>query len=259
MIQPVRKPKLSETVADELLALIRGGTYPAGSRLPPERELSRRFNISRASLRDAFRHLELLGHVEIRQGDGTYVRTPDGETLSLPFRGLLTGRPQAALDLLEFRRMLEPEVAALAAVRVRPEHAHAFAESLARQREALGRGERLSREDLAFHALISQTAGNLVTLQVLGTLRSLLSELRTSALPGHFPALTLAQHERIARAILAGDPAGARAAMLDHLNAVVETSSLPLPLSASTPASTPASAPISPSSRPPTTPSPRPD
>lgn len=238
MIQPVRKPKLSETVAEELLALIRTGSYPAGSRLPPERELSRRFNISRASLRDAVRHLELLGHVEIRQGDGTYVRTPDGETLSLPFRGLLAGRPQAALDLLEFRRMLEPEVAALAAVRVRPEHADAFAESLARQREALSRGERLSKEDLAFHGLISRTAGNLVTLQVLGTLRSLLSDLRTTALPGHLPDLTLAQHERIARAILARDPAGARAAMFEHLNAVVETSSLPSP--ASTPSSPPA-------------------
>ncbi|GMA14229.1 FadR family transcriptional regulator (plasmid) [Deinococcus metallilatus] len=229
MSNPVRKVKLSDTVASELLTLIRNGTYARGSRLPAERELSSRFNISRTSLRDAFRQLELLGYVEIRQGDGTYVRAPDSDTLSRPFQGLLAGSQQAALDLLEFRRMLEPEVAALAAQRARPEHAEAFQRALERQREAAARGERLSREDLTFHQLVAQTAGNTVTLQVLGTLRALLSDLRTSALSGHFPAITLAQHERIAQAILTNDPAAARSAMLEHLNAVVESSDLKSP------------------------------
>ncbi|MEW6420668.1 MAG: FadR/GntR family transcriptional regulator [Deinococcota bacterium] len=226
MSTPVRKVKLSDMVVSELLTLIRNGTYASGSRLPAERELSSRFKISRTSLRDAFRQLELLGYVEIRQGDGTYVRAPDSDTLSRPFQGLLAGSQQAALDLLEFRRMLEPEVAALAAQRATSKHQDAFACALERQREVAARGERLSREDLAFHQLIAQTAGNTVTLQVLDTLRALLSDLRTSALPGHFPALTIAQHERIAAAILARDPEAARHAMLEHLTAVVETSDL---------------------------------
>lgn len=226
MPSTLRKVKLSDTVASELLLLIRNGTYPSGTRLPAERELSAHFGVSRASLRDAFRQLELLGQVEIRQGDGTYVRSPDAATLSLPFRGLLSGSPQAALDLLEFRLLLEPEVAALAAQRATAQHVPAFERALAQQREAAARGLRLSREDLLFHQLVAQTAGNPVILEVLALLRSLLSDLRTTALSGHLPDLTVAQHERIAQAILSNDPPQARAAMLEHLTAVVETSAL---------------------------------
>lgn len=226
MQNTVRKVKLSDAVAEKLLVLIRDGTYPHGTRLPAERELSTLFGVSRASLRGAFRQLELLGQVEIRQGDGTYVRSPDAATLALPFRGLLSGSPQAALDLLEFRQLLEPEIAALAAQRATAEHAPLFERSLHQQRRAVAQGLRLSQEDLLFHQLIAQIAGNPIILDVLSTLRSLLSDLRTTALPGHLPEVTLAQHERIARAILAHDAPQARREMREHLAAVLETSDL---------------------------------
>ena len=222
----IRKVKITETVTNELLTLIRNGTFATGQRLPPERELSLKFGISRASLRDAFRQLELLGHLEIRQGDGTYVRAPTSDTISTPFRGLLSGSPQAALDLLEFRLILEPEVAALAAKRATPEHATSFERLLEQQRRVAAQGLRISKEDLEFHHLIAQIAGNTVILQVLTTLRSLLGELRVTALAGRLPDLTIVQHERIALAILGNNPTEARATMLDHLNAVAATNDL---------------------------------
>lgn len=229
MQNTVRRVKLSDTVVSELLVLIRNGTYPQGTRLPAERELSGLFGVSRASLRDAFRQLELLGLVEIRQGDGTYVRSPGADTLALPFRGLLTGSPQAALDLLEFRQLLEPEIAALAAQRATAEHAALFERSLHQQRRDAAQGLRLSQEDLLFHQLVAQIAGNPIILDVLSTLRSLLSDLRTTALPGHLPEVTIAQHERIAQAILSGDAPQARHEMREHLAAVLETSDLQRP------------------------------
>ncbi|AFZ66847.1 FadR/GntR family transcriptional regulator [Deinococcus peraridilitoris] len=226
MPEAVRPIKAADAVADRLLQLIRSGEYQTGGRLPPERELAARFGVSRPTLRDAIRRLEMLGYLSVRQGDGTTVRAPDGDTIARPFQGLLSGQMQSAQDLMEFRRIIEPAVAAFAARRATPELAASFEQALERQKRLAERGVRLTSEDLHFHHLIAQTAGNAIILQVLTTLRSLLSELRTDTLTGHLPEATIAHHERITRAILSNNPDAAHAAMLEHLNAVVETSPL---------------------------------
>src|SRR5690625_5250925 len=104
-----------------MLEMIRDGVLKRGLRLPPERQLAEAFGVSRATLRDAVGRLQLLGYLEVRQGDGTIVRMPDGATLSLPFRNLLLSHAHLGEDLLEFRLLLEPEVAALAAQRCPPD------------------------------------------------------------------------------------------------------------------------------------------
>lgn len=205
---------------DALLDRIREGELGEGDRLPPERELATDFGVSRTTLRDAIRELELLGYLEVRQGDGTVVRSPGGETLATPFRRLLDGRPQLAEDLLQFRRMLEPEVAALAASRVTPGDVAALAAALARQRRLVRAGRRLLEEDVAFHRLIARVAGNNTVLHVLSTLQAMLREFRVRMLTGDQPDVALRQHAAIARAIRDGDADGARRAVLEHLEAV---------------------------------------
>lgn len=111
----IKRTKLADIVADNLLQMFREGELHPGQKLPAERDLAVRYGVSRASLRDAIRHLELLGYLEVRQGEGTFVRTPDGQTLTRPFQSVLSSQPQLADDLVEFRFLLEPEVAALAA------------------------------------------------------------------------------------------------------------------------------------------------
>ncbi len=220
---PVKHVKVADTVAAELQEWLRSGDLPPGARLPAERDLATRLGVSRTSLRDAVRRLELLGHLEVRQGDGTYVRTPDTDTLSQPFRDLVSAWPHRAADLLEFRLLLEPEVAALAAARLTPEGTAELQASLERQRRLGPDSPRLTREDVQFHEVIARLAGNTVVLRVLGTLRAVLSDLRTFTLPAARLERTVRDHERIAAALLSGNPDAARQAMRDHLQDVTET------------------------------------
>lgn len=223
-VPAIKRSKLSDEVATRLLGLIRGGQLAPGDRLPAERRLAESFQVSRASLRDAIRHLEFLGYLEVRQGDGTVVRVPDAATLTQPFHGMLAGRPHAARDLLQFRRMLEPQVAALAAERRTPEQIERLDAAIDAQTRLVEDGERITGDDdLDFHALVAAIAGNATVLQVLHTLSSLLEELRTAHLPGDRPRLGLRQHAAIVRAIAEGDGDAAASAMREHLDAVEVT------------------------------------
>jgi len=212
------------TVADEvfarLLEMIRQGTLEPGQRLPPERQLAESFGVSRATLRDAVGRLQLLGYLEVRQGDGTVVRMPDGATLSLPFRNLLQSHPHLGKDLLEFRLLLEPEVAALAAERCLPAHLAQLQAAVDKQRQRVENGLSLLAEDIEFHHLLASTVGNQTLLHVLGALQSLLEDLRGAHLVAGRPELAVEHHQKIVDAIGKGDPAAAREAMIEHLLAV---------------------------------------
>jgi len=216
----VKRTKLADEVVEHLLRMIRERQLAPGDRLPAERQLAQAFGVSRASLRDAIRRLELLGYVEVRQGNGTIVRLPDAETITQPFQGLLAGHPQTVKDLLEFRHILEPQVAELAALRCGRREAELLRDAIARQRSRVDAGERLGAEDVAFHQLIATVAGNATVLTVVETLRTLLQELRVRHLSGDQPAVGLQQHEHIAEAIIAGEGVRAAAAMRAHLSAV---------------------------------------
>lgn len=222
-LTPVKKQRLPDSVVDRLLEVVRSGELSPGGRLPAERTLAAQLGVSRASLRNALSRLELMGVLEVRQGDGTFIRAPDTETLSLPFQGLLRGLPQTAQDLLEFRQILEPEAAALAATRATPQQIAALRACLEQQHLTATRGVKLSEDDLRFHALIAQMVGNTVILRVLETLQHLMQNLRTHTLKGDRPELTLQEHALILTAIEARDPASARAAMAGHLATVVRT------------------------------------
>ena len=221
----VRPIKVADQVVEELLDGLRAGELAAGDRLPAERELAARLGVSRTSLRDALRRLELLGHLEVRPGDGTYLRVPDSETLSVPFRTLVSTLPQGAADLLEFRSMLEPEVAALAAQRLSATGERQLLEVLERHRTLTPDSPRLRlvREDARFHDALAQMAGNTVVVQVLSTLRAMLTDVRLVALPAAGFERTLSDHQRIVQAVLAQDRDGARQAMRDHLEEVTLT------------------------------------
>jgi len=207
-------------VRDAILAMIGDGELSEGDRLPPERDLANHFGVSRTTLRDAIRELELLGYLNVRQGDGTVVRNPGGEALAKPFRRLLRGEPQLADDLLQFRRILEPEVAALAAARCTEADAAELRAALERQSRMVNTGRRLLGEDLGFHRLIARVAGNTTVLHVLNVLQAMLYDMRSHMLTADQPALALEQHTAIADAIIVGDAAAARTAVHDHLEAV---------------------------------------
>src|SRR5207253_1036600 len=111
-------------IVEQIHALIREGRWVPGDQIPPERELAERFRVSRTSVREALRALEMQGIIDSRQGGGTFVRTADTEALVPPLAAaILRGRRELA-EVLEVRELIEPGIARLAATRATAEHAY---------------------------------------------------------------------------------------------------------------------------------------
>src|SRR3989475_3438037 len=114
---PIKSTRIYEEIVRQVKQLIAEGRLKSGDRLPPERELAEKFVVSRTSVREALRALESLGLIEIRAGEGTFVREMSVDELVGPLALVLTSQREAIGELFEARRGLEPAIAALAAGR----------------------------------------------------------------------------------------------------------------------------------------------
>ena len=160
----VRKNKVYEEVAKQIERLILKKLNP-GDKLPSERELAEMLRVSRSSIRDAIRGLELMGLVEPRQGAGTIVREVSADSLINPFANALKRREELVSELLDFRIMLEPPLAARAATHASPEEISEMEEILSRQEKKLAAGEASVDEDSEFHYSVALASDNSVVLK----------------------------------------------------------------------------------------------
>jgi GntR family transcriptional regulator, transcriptional repressor for pyruvate dehydrogenase complex len=216
------KTKVYEDVAKLLGRRILEHLKP-GDLLPPERELGRMLGVSRSSVRDAIRSLEVMGLVEPRQGVGTIVREPSTELLVNPLAGVLLQRRKTVEELLDVRKMLEPQLAYRAALYAGPEHIARLEEILPRQEAKAARHELTVEEDSEFHYGIALAAGNNVLLKVVDILMDLLKETRERSLQvDGRQEKSLAGHRRILAALQQGNAAAAEAAMRQHLSEIEE-------------------------------------
>lgn len=219
--EAVRKTKVYEEVAKQIQRLILDGALKPGDKLPPERELAEKFDVSRSSVRDAIRSLELIGLVEPRQGEGTVVREVSAESLVNPLTTMLVRKRELVGELLDVRRMIEPPLAARAAAHASPEEIGYLEDILRRQKEKVAQGELSIEEDSEFHYAIATAAKNSVVLKMLDVLMDLLRESRERSLQveGRLQKSFLG-HRRILRAIQRHDTAAAEAAMHQHLEEI---------------------------------------
>lgn len=220
-LEPVRKTRVYEEVAAQIQRLIGDGRLRVGDRLPPERELAERFGVSRTSVRDAIRVLELMGLVEPRQGEGTVVRDLSPDSLVNPLASLLTRNRALLADLLDVRKMIEPGLAARAAVHATDEDLVKLDRIFARQRDKVQQGQLAIEEDSEFHYAIATAANNRVILRVLDVLMDLLRESRERSLQvaGRLQR-SLDGHRRILDAIRRRNASAAEAAMRQHLDEI---------------------------------------
>ena len=218
----VRKNKVYEEVAQQIERLILKKLQP-GDKLPSERELAEMLKVSRSSIRDAIRGLELRGLVEPRQGAGTIVRESAVEPLANPFASALKRRKEMVSELLDFRKMLEPPLAARAATHASADEISEMEEILQRQEKTQKQGEPAIAEDAEFHYSIALASGNSVVLKVIDTLMDLLRDTREQSLQVEGRAeKSLAGHRRILSAIKRRDAEAAKAAMRRHIEDVEE-------------------------------------
>jgi GntR family transcriptional regulator, transcriptional repressor for pyruvate dehydrogenase complex len=217
----VRKTRVFEDVARQIQRLIVNGELEPGQLLPPERQLAEQFGVSRNSVRDAIRALELTGLVVARHGEGNVVADVSADTLVAPTATLLLRKRTLVAELLDVRKMLEPALAARAAVHASDEEIVHLEEILRRQREKTARGQSTVEEDTEFHYSIALAAGNSVVRKLLDVLMDLLRETRARSLQveGRLER-SLAGHLRVLDAIRQRDPEGAERAVRQHLDEI---------------------------------------
>ncbi|MGP0096033.1 MAG: FadR/GntR family transcriptional regulator [Terriglobales bacterium] len=217
--EAIPRNKVYQAVAKQLERHIAEHLKP-GDRLPPERQLVQMLCVSRGSVRDAIRSLELMGLLEPRQGFGTVVcDRATGRANSLA-NALLEKRKMIA-DLLDVRKMLEPPIAGCAAAHASPEQICDLQNILIRQAASVGRGELGIDEDSEFHYNIALFSNNSVVIKVVDVLMDLLRETRERSLQGERRQQeSMAGHRRILSALRRGDAAGAEKAMRRHIEEI---------------------------------------
>ncbi len=220
-IEPVKSTRIYEEIIRQIRTLIAEGQLKSGDRLPAERDLAEKFRVSRASLREALRALESMGLIEIRAGEGTYVKEVSVEALIEPLALVIFTQREAVAELFEARKILEPPIAALAARRASREEIQEMEHILDEQAKEIAAGKTGVRQDAAFHTAIARAAHNRAISRIVATLMDLLVESREESL--HMtgrPQRSHEDHRRILSALQARDAEGARNAMLNHVVAV---------------------------------------
>ncbi|TWB11569.1 GntR family transcriptional regulator [Nitrospirillum amazonense] len=218
---PANGQRLYRQVADAIAADIRRGVYAAGQRLPSERDLAETFDVSRPTVREAMITLEILGLVEARHGSGIYV------TEQLPPSEAAAELDIGAFELTEARRLVEGEVAALAATTITDEELaelNALLREIGEENERNAVGEQADRR---FHLTIARASRNTALVGVVEQLWDMryksplcMAMLERARTVGDHPRVE--EHQRIVQSLAARDPQAARAAMRDHLGRVIE-------------------------------------
>jgi GntR family transcriptional repressor for pyruvate dehydrogenase complex len=220
-IAPIKSTRIYQEIVRQVKSMIAEGRLKSGDQLPPERDLAEKFVVSRTSVREALRALESLGLVEIRPGEGTFVREVSVESLIEPLALVMLSQREALSELFEARRLLEPALAALAARRATPEEVQEMERILEAQAKEVAAGRTGLEQDAEFHAAIGAAAHNRAITRIAHAVMDLLRQSREESLntPGR-PDRSHNDHRRLLAAIQSRDEVAARQAMVDHLEAV---------------------------------------
>lgn len=169
LVSPLKRRLLFESVAEKLESLILSGELKPGEKLPSEHELARQFGVSRNVVREGLRSLIEQGLVTVRPGDGVYVQAPDQSVVVEAFlRYMQLNRAENWVDeLYEVRRLLEPEIAALAAQRATPEDISALEDALERMRIHQDDPQEWAQADWDFHSALARASHNSLLLILL--------------------------------------------------------------------------------------------
>lgn len=222
--KPIRTKKIYEQVADSLLDSLKNGTLKSGDKLDSVEVLAKNFDVGRSAIREALSALRAMGLLEMRQGEGTYVKTFDATRFSLPVSVAFLMKSEDVKDLLEVRKILEVGAAGSAAASRSEEDLDQMKKALNAMEEAKGNGELGEQADLNFHMALVRATHN----QMLINLMNSVSEIMVQAMRETRKLLhtndgtdkLLQEHKRILAAIEAKEEETAREAMYAHLGSV---------------------------------------
>jgi len=223
-LKPVSRTSLSDEIVQQITELISHEVLKPGDRLPSERELCKKFGVGRTSLREALRSLAVMGILDGRVGEGTFVSPSNSKYLAKSLQwGLLLDRKKVQ-DLIETRLMLESQTTYLAAQRANNSNLREIEHAIQQMAKHLGQPEKYLEFDLQFHLAIAQAAQNSILFNLLSMTRGYLHEWIKESLAqprnsrlGRRAKLSVREHKKILEALRKGHPEAARQAMTEHI------------------------------------------
>jgi GntR family transcriptional regulator, transcriptional repressor for pyruvate dehydrogenase complex len=232
-MRPVSRASLSDRIVEQIIDLISREIIKPGDRLPSEKELCVRFGVGRTTIREALRSLAVMGILDGRVGEGTFVSSNNQRYLEKSLQwGLLMDRKDVR-DLLETRLMLESQTAFSAAQRATEDDLREIEENLKEMEEVLDRPEEYLKFDLQFHVAIARAAQNSILYNLLSMTRGYLQDWISKSLASPSTRKVRAraeasvrEHRKILQALRKGNPEQAKRAMRAHIlssSAALET------------------------------------
>ncbi|UZD49516.1 FadR family transcriptional regulator [Peribacillus frigoritolerans] len=218
-----------EEVSDELYEMIRSGSLKPGEQLDSIQQLAENFQVGRPAIREALSALSSMGLIEIKQGEGTFVKTFDPAIMNHPLSAALLMDQDNIKHLLEVRKILESGTAEVAAKKRTEENLIELKDMLFNMEKVSDDEELSDKADISFHVAVANASQNELLITLMNHVSELMTEkmrdIRRVAL--YSEEMTLKQlyqqHVRIYDAIVAQDEDGARSAMLFHLQSVEES------------------------------------
>jgi GntR family transcriptional repressor for pyruvate dehydrogenase complex len=227
-LKPIKTRKIYEEIVEQIKQLILDGQIKPGDKLPSERLLVESFKVSRASIREALSALEMMGLIEVKTGEGAYIRQLQADSMAASITWALSMEKGSVLELLEVRRMMEVQAAGYAAERAAAEELHELESTLNSMRMNLYHSGALGEKaDHSFHYNIARATHNKITIRLMDAISDHLQHLirasRSKLYEGKYtPELLYEEHVRIFTAIRDRNPEEAKKQMIIHLNGVEE-------------------------------------
>jgi len=220
VFREVQQNKVSLAIISQIREAILTGQLNPGDRLPPEKELVSNFGVSKHTLREAMRALEVMGFLEVRKGaaGGAVVLEVDLKTARESISDFLYFQNVSVRDLSEVRKVFEPHLARLAAESLTAEDLENLAATQQACLKAMARGDFTYKDEIAFHRIVARASGNPVFMLIQDFVNSVLADSKRHLRPeGNFLEEVFAAHERILAAFRARDPELAATQMHRHV------------------------------------------
>ncbi len=218
VLTPITRTTLTADICRQMVNHLIRGVWSEGDRIPAERDLCQQLGVGRASLREALKALEIMGMIETRLGDGTYV-CKRSEFFSRPLLWAIVSGSEADMnELVEARVLIEVELAGMAAERATDEDIEHLTELLDRMSKVKKSPQEFVQADVDFHLTLARAASNKILMNALQMIRNLLHRWILSAVgTSGIADKACSQHKRMLAAIKTGDAATARKEMRRHL------------------------------------------
>lgn len=225
MFSPIKNTKVYEQVMDQIKEMIEKGILKKGDRLPSERDLVEQLQVSRASIREALRALEVIGLIECRQGEGNFIKSDFQDNLFEPLSIMFMLEGINPQEILELRKTMEVEASGLAAKRITDEQLKELTEIMERF-ENCEEEEMKAVIDTEFHYKIAEYSGNVLIFNILRTVSLLVDDFIKDArkliiAKQENKKILLSQHKEIYLAIEVHNSQAARKAMREHLDYII--------------------------------------